>query len=328
MERPITAIIHPTRFPERAREKLRQSLRTRRMDHSFHYESEKQAQQWLALHEAFSPARTDAGCGLTYSEAFVEVGRRLGDEKVALISFGCGGGQKDLALAGELRGREVEYFPTDVSLPLALTAHLRFQRERGGGRSQPVAVDFAAAADLAEFLDAIVPGEARRVIAFFGMIPNFEPEEWLPRLAGVAREGDWLALSANLAPGRDYGEGLRRVSPQYDNLPTREWLVSSLTNVGLEAAAGDVEFSIESLEGALGLRRIEARCVFRRRQAIRLDGEEFTYEAGESFRLFFSYRLTPERLRKMLGGHGIEVAGKWISASEEEGVFLCRRRVT
>ena len=40
---------------------------------------------------------------------------------------------------------------------------------------------------------------------------------------------------------------------------------------------------------------------------------------------FFSYRYTPERVRALLGEHQLEVLDQWITMSEEEGVFLCRR---
>ena len=55
-----------------------------------------------------------------------------------------------------------------------------------------------------------------------------------------------------------------------------------------------------------------------------MDGERFVFKAGEMIRLFFSYRYTPELVRKILVRHGLEVCGQWITRSEEEGVFLCR----
>ena len=54
--------IHSSQFPENVRRDLLRSLRARRINHKFHYDSYKQAQKWLALHEACSPSRTDPGC--------------------------------------------------------------------------------------------------------------------------------------------------------------------------------------------------------------------------------------------------------------------------
>ena len=57
----VRVAIHASQFPENVRRDLLESLRTRRVNHKFHYDSVKQTQQWLALHQAFSPSRTDAG---------------------------------------------------------------------------------------------------------------------------------------------------------------------------------------------------------------------------------------------------------------------------
>ena len=55
--------IHPSQFPEQVRRDLLESLRTRQVNHKFHYDSIKQTQKWLALHGAYSPSRTDPECG-------------------------------------------------------------------------------------------------------------------------------------------------------------------------------------------------------------------------------------------------------------------------
>jgi hypothetical protein len=65
---------------------------------------------------------------------------------------------------------------------------------------------------------------------------------------------------------------------------------------------------------------------FRRARQIIVSGETFAFVRGESIRLFFSYRYTPARAAKLLASHGLEVRGKWITDSEEEGVFLCWRK--
>jgi hypothetical protein len=57
-----------------------------------------------------------------------------------------------------------------------------------------------------------------------------------------------------------------------------------------------------------------------------VDGESFKFRRGESIRLFFSYRYTPECACKTLAKYDLEVCGQWITKSEEEGVFLCHKR--
>ena len=43
--------IHASQFPEAVRRDLIESLRTRQVNHKFHYDSVKQTHQWLALHQ-------------------------------------------------------------------------------------------------------------------------------------------------------------------------------------------------------------------------------------------------------------------------------------
>ena len=67
------------------------------------------------------------------------------------------------------------------------------------------------------------------------MIPNFEPQVILPKLASLVRPADFLLFSANLAPGKNYAAGMKKILPQYDNAPTRDWLMTFLLDLGVEA---------------------------------------------------------------------------------------------
>jgi uncharacterized SAM-dependent methyltransferase len=321
---PVSVTIHPSRFPERTRAAYLESFRTRRLNHQFHYESEKQAQQWLAVHEAYSPARTDDDCLQTYERAFSEFAKTIPTEidELALISLGCGGGQKDLALLKSFQAKNLYYIPTDVSVPLAVTAHLRATSELHVD-SKPMAIDLLSAASVPKSLDSLLSNSVKRVIAFFGMLPNFETDDALKPLSMTLRPDDALLISANLAPGSDYMVGVKKVLPLYDNDLTRRWLATSLLDAGIELSPNDIEFTIVP---AGDLRRIEANYRFRKPQSIRIEKEEFRYAAGENFRLFFSYRHTPELLRALLGRYKIEIQKQWITGSGEEGIFLCRKR--
>jgi hypothetical protein len=155
------------------------------------------------------------------------------------------------------------------------------------------------------------------------MIPNFEPQVILPRLAGLVRNGDTLLFSANLAPGSDYAAGVRRILPLYDNDLTRDWLLTFLFDLGVEKRDGQLRFVIE--DAASGVKRVAAYFRFNRRQTISVDDQEFTFQSGESIRLFFSYRHTPVLVRKLLAQHKLQVLEEWITKSQEEGVFLVSR---
>jgi uncharacterized SAM-dependent methyltransferase len=320
--------IHPSQFPDAVRRDLLESLRRRQVNHKFHYDSAKQTQQWLALHEQFSPSRHDADCEAIYDQAFAAVAEWEDKQPVHLIGLGCGGGQKDTRLLKLLQsgGRKVSYTPSDVSVAMTLVARQTALAIIDPGDCNPLVCDLATADDLPSVLNSISPGGARRLITFFGMIPNFEPEEILPRLAVCLRPGESLLFSANLASGPDYQAGVERVLPQYDNAPTRDWLLTFLLDLSVERSDGDVRFTIET--DTAGFKRIVARFHFSRDRVVMLDAERFEFRAGESVRLFFSCRYMPANLEPLLARHGFVVRSRWITRSAEEGVFLCRRDVT
>jgi L-histidine N-alpha-methyltransferase len=317
--------IHSSQFPEQVRRDLLESLRSRRVNHKFHYDSVKQTQKWLALHEAFSPARTDADCLATYDRSFAETARQMDTPEVRVIGLGCGGGQKDVRLLQLLKeaGRKTSYTPSDVSMAMVLTAVAAALPVVNDAQCQPLVCDLATAEDLPAVLQS-QPGVGARLITFFGMIPNFEPKMILPKLAAIVLPPDHLLFSANLAPGDDYDAGVRQVLPLYDNEPTREWLITFLLDLGVERGDGDIRFTIE--DDSNGLKRIVARFHFGRARKILVEQEEFAFAADEYIRLFFSYRHTPVNIRSLLERHGLTVKQEWIAGSGEEGIFLCRKK--
>jgi hypothetical protein len=104
--------IHASQFPEAVRRELLHSLRVRRVNHKFHYDSVRQTQKWLALHQACSPSRNDADCAAIYDRSFEAAARRMEAPRIHLIGLGCGGGQKDARLLKLLQARSREIFHT------------------------------------------------------------------------------------------------------------------------------------------------------------------------------------------------------------------------
>jgi uncharacterized SAM-dependent methyltransferase len=318
--------IHKSQFPESIRRDLLESLRARRVNHKFHYDSVKQTQKWLALHQVYSPTRNDADCRAIYEKSFAAAAGKIRSKRVHVIGLGCGGGQKDARLLKLLktRGGEIFYTPCDVSTAMVLVARQTALAVLPEKNCFPFVCDLATADDLSAIFDSRFTIHDSRLVTFFGMIPNFEPEEILPRLASLVRRKDFLLFSANLAPGDNYAAGMRKILPQYDNDLTRDWLMTFLLDLGIEKSGGDLRFAIE--DSGFGLKRVVARFHFSRARQIEVDSEGFKFRRGDSIRLFFSYRYTPELVVKTLAGHGLEVCGQWIAKSEEEGVFLCRRK--
>jgi uncharacterized SAM-dependent methyltransferase len=313
--------IHASQFPENVRRDLLASLRTRRVNHKFHYDSHKQTQKWLALHEAHSPARTDKNCLDTYDLAFIETAKKIAAKKIHVIGLGCGGGQKDSRLLELLKksGQVIFYTPSDVSVAMTLVARKTALKILPAKNCFPFVCDLATADDLPALLATRHPS----LVTFFGMIPNFEPDEILPELAALVRKNDFLLFSANLAPGKDYAAGVKKILPQYDNELTHDWLLTFLLDLGIERSDGELRFSIE--DGALKLKRVIAKFHFSRAREIIVHGEKFKFRRSDSIQVFFSYRYTPERVEKNLARHGLKVQTQWLAPSGEEGVFLCRR---
>jgi L-histidine Nalpha-methyltransferase len=325
MSSSINVTVHASQFPECVKETLLEGLRSRRIAPKFLYQSYKQAQLWLALSRAFSPILVDPHCQLMYGLSFMDVAGCLPERRLNMVGLGCGGGQKETRLLYLLatQGKQLSYVPCDVSLPLLLTATSKAQSACPAVPCRPLLCDLAGADDLPEVLDSCGEPDARRIITFFGMMPNFETDIILPKLAALLRAEDLLLLSANLAPGPDYRAGVQRVLPGYDNPQTRAWLRAFLEDLGAEPGDGVVDFSIEE---AAGLLRIVGDFRFQRERELVVHSEHFDFRSGEMVRLFFSYRHTPDRLRQLLLAHRMQVVQQWITKSEEEGVFLCRKQ--
>jgi L-histidine N-alpha-methyltransferase len=319
-------IIHESQFPAQVRRDLLASLRTRQINHKFHYDTAKQAQKWLAVHETYSPARLDPDCTRIYDDAFAGAIHQVVGKRVNLIGLGAGGGQKDARLLEMLSAtnKDIVYRPVEGGTAMALIAREESLRIIAPGRCFPLVCDLANTR-LSEILE--IPGreEATRVFTFFGMLPNFEPGVILTELAGGLRAGDVLLVSANLAPGPDYDGGIRKIMPFYDNPETRDWLMTFLLDLGIEERDGSLEFSVQNDPAGSGLKRIEANFKFARRRKFQVDSEQFQFEPRDSIRLFFSYRHTPELLQKILQSRGLRIAQQWITLSEEEGVFRIAR---
>ena len=254
--------IHASQFPENVRRDLLESLRTRQVNHKFHYDSVKQTQKWLALHQAYSPSRNDADCAATYDRSVRR--RRRGPRdapRVHLIGLGCGGGQKDTRLLKQLAGWAGNsfYTPCDVSTAMVLVARqaaLSVVAEKTVFRSCAI---WPRRTICPRFSKPLPVSKPPRLITFFGMIPNFEPDSILPKLAAWCGPQITCCFSANLAPGADYAAGVQRILPQYDNALTRDWLMTFLLDLGVERGDGELRFAVEDdPAGQRGLKRVAA----------------------------------------------------------------------
>jgi L-histidine Nalpha-methyltransferase len=297
----VKAILHPSQSSARVETQRADCLRQRSVAAKFHYETPRQAELWLKLHAQYAPP---ADAAAPYKATAAALANQWTHEEGALIALGCGGGEKDLVVLAALP-QGTRFVPTDVSEPLALTA-----AEAIAG-SVPLVFDLAMAEDLPEFLEQHVGGDC--IFTFFGIIPNFPPNEILPQLRALIKPEDRLLISANLAPN-----GIAAILPQYDNSPTREWLSEFPRAHG--AGKGTVKITIESDSS---IERIAAHFHFDEACTMCANDERFNFSSGDVLRLFVSYRYTLQSLATTLSAHGILINDAFLSESEEEGVFLC-----
>src|SRR5215469_8908682 len=167
--------IDASQFPGNVRRDLLNSLRTRRIAHKFHYDSVKQTQKWLALHQQFSPSRHDANCRAIYEQSSRAAAEQIKAKSAHVIGLGCGGGQKDTQLLKGLRaaGKEIFYTPSDVAVAMVLTARQAALTICPEKNCLPVVCDLETTDDVPAIFNLPAARHASRIITFFGMIPNF-----------------------------------------------------------------------------------------------------------------------------------------------------------
>ncbi len=322
-----TVAIHPSQFPDQVYQDYLDGFRAKAIDHRFHYDSVKQSQKWLKIHKTYSPASGNEDCLQAYTQCFKATEKQLtAGTKLQLIALGCGGGAKDSRLLSGLlhHTQSLICYPIDVSLSLALISAQAMQSVAPDVVVKPVVCNLLAASDLIQQIDQ-QDSPAHKVITFFGMIPNFFPNQILPILSQFLSSGDHLLFSANLAPGPDYIQGIQTVLPQYDNDLTRDWLMTILIDVGVETSQGCLTATIESDETYPDISRIAF--YFEVKQAIQLtlDEQLIHWDVGDRIRLFFSYRYTSAQITALLQQYGIKVLDFWEDDRQEEGVYLCQK---
>jgi uncharacterized SAM-dependent methyltransferase len=297
----MKAIVHPSQSPARVEAQRADCLQQRSVAAKFHYETPRQAELWLKLNAQYAPP---SDMSAPYEAAAKALADTWPHSDGTLIAIGCGGGEKDLTILKALP-KSTEFIPTDVSEPLALKSAEAIPR------AKPLVFDLAAAEDLPMFLDQ--HAGLNRIYTFFGIIPNFPPHEILPQLRALLKPEDRLLFSANLAPS-----GITNILPQYDNAPTREWLSEFPRTHG--AGEGEVKIKIER-DGPL--ERIAAHFYFTETCTMNANDKQFNFIAGDALRLFVSYRYTLQSLAETLASHNIVIENAFLSASGEEGVFVC-----
>ena len=320
--------VHPSQFPDQVYQDYLVSFSGKQINHKFHYDSVKQSQKWLKIHQEYSPSRTNLDCVDAYEKCFQKTAETLDKfSSLQLIGLGSGGGTKDSLLLSYLSNqqkRELIYYPLDVSLSLAIISAQKARSSLTELSVQPIVCDLLHADDLMLQIQKRDEQE-RRIITFFGMIPNFYPQQIFPILNNFLTEGDLLLLSANLAPGSDYVQGIEKILPQYNNDLTKDWLITVLEDIGVNRENGNIKFGIKDDEENPNLKRVNADFELNNDVNFKLDEQLIEWKSGEKIGLFFSYRYTTAKLQEILSSYGINILNYWEAANQEEGVYLCQK---
>jgi len=303
----------------------RKSLQEGKIHHGFHYQGAKQAELWLEVHRKHAPLSRRSDFIEIFHRLSSRVAEGLAGKSVHVIGLGPGGGEKEAWLLAALHAHKcaLRYTPIDTSLELALLS-AETATPHVGGKTFPIAGDLSLLTELRARLECF-PAEEVRVFTAYGIAPNFAPAELFGGLQSVLRPQDLLLLSANLAPGAsadvldaDYHFSCKQLLPQYDNPETTRWLSQILVDWGISKELSEPCFEIEHIGEIKGL---FAHCEWLKDSSFLWEGAPFTARAGDKVRLFFSLRYTPDRLKKTLEAHGMNLRDGQITSCGQEGVW-------
>ncbi len=320
--------VHESASPAFLREQIVCALRAGRVHPYLLYSGVRQAGLWIALHQAFSPTKTDASCANMYEVAFGRALNGVRGNVAHVVSLACGDGTKDLGCLEQIRAshRAALYTPVDISLEMVLASYRAAGDAIPGLQATPLVCDLIHCSVLPAILKGFDPSGAERLLLFLGTIHNYWPPEILRSVLYPLRSQDQLLIGANLVPEENYDILLQDVLHQYDNEPTRRWLMGALSELGLSEREGHLRFEIGATEVA-DLKRIDALFRLERSQTIRLFETEVLLHAGQDLAVFYSHRFTSKNLADFLTGAGLKIKEIWIGSSGYEGLFLCGRDV-
>lgn len=305
---------------------LQRSLTSGVIDSRLLYETSEQANKWMAIHQKYSPINM-AGTFEIYEYAFREVCRKIKSRPTTIISLGCGSGSKDVRLIRELintndtKDFPIKYVPSDISETLAMSAANQVHQAFPNVVIQPVATDLSEASRCMIDFQSI---DENRIVLFFGILPSIERRKAFQILKSIYQPTDFLLMSANLAPGGDYLEGVKQVLPQYDNAETKDWLLSFWETLKVSKVAGNIDFEIgnemRDEQFHSDLMRIQA--IYRFVQSVSIEGPhgEHRFDQGDKLRLLISNRYTESHLRELMKGLNISNSRTYISKDGQEGV--------
>ena len=262
------------------------------------YSSPALGRLWKKVHQACSPFLHRPAVRHLYQRPASVLRQKL-NFPYSLIALGCADGTKEAFLLRKLPPPSF-LLAADTNLCLARQAAHRLTADKKN----------CLKIDLSKSLPAShLPLFTPRLFTLFGVLPNLDPLPLLRHLGRRMQRGDFLLLSANLAPGKSGFAGARKVLPQYDNLPTRRWLGAAVDRYRPKLPPGRLEFGIHPDPKQKSLARIEARWVSQTRDWI----------------VFSSRRPTMSQVEKWIRQTRLKRIARFLDPCGEEGVWLVGR---
>lgn len=318
----MTGTVFPIHFhssagPQAWAERIASAFRLGQAHPALHYQSPRQALRWMDLHQRYSPATRGKGRAL-YTEFWNTIRTDI-PAQAWLISLGCGTGEKELPLlAGSTLAGAVAQ---DISPSLIWTAREHWLQTSPQFPIQGLCADLSAESDWASALERWAE-RSPRVVTFFGLLPQIAPATARRIWQTVLRPGDWLAVSANLAPANYSSEGLASILPQYDNAETRRWLGTLLEDADLPPKSWSLEVGA-SHHGAWPCVQVVAD--IRNTVTARWPGGQQELPGGTELTLFISQRPSAEQVRHLLEACGLKVICERLLTDEQEGLWWTQR---
>jgi L-histidine N-alpha-methyltransferase len=296
-----------------------------RIEPRLHYRTVEQAALWQRVFQKHAPLAKGPVEAL-YQNVAATVGQGCGGASLTLVSIGVGTGKKDhQILRALLKAKaEVAWVPSDISLFLLLEAATK--APKGLQSLSPVLGDFQWAWKWSEEVRKSLPRQ-KLLYTVFGLLPNFEPEDFFSLLRRLLRRGAKALVSVPLAPGRpstrtDYRKAVEQVIPQYDNLETKLWLTEVLRDWGIAEAITDFRVGLTQKDSFYG---VVATVLWKKVPRPVWCTSSIRVTPGKTLELFRSYRYTVNLFEETARSFGLFPERSWVSADGQEGVWELKR---
>jgi dimethylhistidine N-methyltransferase len=250
----------------------------------------------------YYPTRTEMRI---LTERAPEIAAQIGPH-AEVIEFGAGSLTKVRLLLDALHAPR-RYVPIDISGEHLEAAAQRLRTDYPQLGVQPLVADYT----MPLVLPARGEGMGQRVGFFPGStLGNFSPEEALAFLQLAQR----LLRGGGLLLGVDLVKDPARLHAAYNDAQG----VTAAFNLNLLRRANrelGTDFDLEGFAHAAfynaPLRRIEMHLVSRRAQSVRLDGQRFDFEEGETIHTENSYKFTAPGLHALAVKAGLRPTAVW-----------------